>query len=96
MCFVRLHVSEAEQERRIGSASRSEFGKLTSLATLRRLRNYRQDVEQPPADLEIDAGPRRRSAWAAILVASVWVAWLDQRAAHPPRPVRVPVRGATP
>jgi hypothetical protein len=54
VCFVRLQVSETEQERRIGSASRSEFHKLTSLETLRRLRNYDQDVEQPPVDMEID------------------------------------------
>ncbi len=37
--FVALTVSRAEQERRIGSASRSEFGKLTSLDLLRELRD---------------------------------------------------------
>jgi hypothetical protein len=54
VCFVRLRVSQGEQERRIGLPGRSEFHKLTSLETLRRLRNYEPDVEQPPADLEID------------------------------------------
>ena len=54
VCFVRLRVSGREQERRIGLPGRSEFHKLTSLETLRRLRNYGPDVELPPTDLEID------------------------------------------
>lgn len=54
VCFVRLRVSEGEQERRIGLPGRSEFHKLTSLETLRRLRDYGPEVELLPADLEID------------------------------------------
>jgi chloramphenicol 3-O-phosphotransferase len=52
--FVRLLVSESEQELRIGSQSRRQFHKLTDLTTLRQLRGYRDDVEQPPVDLEVD------------------------------------------
>jgi chloramphenicol 3-O-phosphotransferase len=52
--FVGLRVSEREQERRIGLPERSEFHKLTSVETLRRLRNYGVGVEQPPTDLDID------------------------------------------
>ena len=69
VCFVRLHVSEGEQERRIGLASRSEFHKLTSLATLRRLRDDRQDVEQPPVDLEIDTESSDPAGSAAAIAA---------------------------
>jgi hypothetical protein len=54
VCFVRLRVSEGEQERRIGLPGRAEYHKLTSLETLRRLRNYGPQAELPPADLEID------------------------------------------
>jgi len=38
VAFVALTVDPAEQERRIGAASRFEFGKLTSLDLLRQLR----------------------------------------------------------
>jgi len=69
VCFVRLHVSEAEQERRIGLASRSEFRKLTSLETLRRLRQDRLDVEQPPADLAIDTDSTDPARAGASIVA---------------------------
>jgi hypothetical protein len=37
-----------------GKLTRSEFHKLTSVETLRRLRNDDPEVEQPPADLVID------------------------------------------
>lgn len=56
--FVGLRVSEREQERRIGLPERSEFHKLTSVETLRRLRNYGAGVEQPPTNLSV----RGRSA----------------------------------
>lgn len=69
MCFVRLHVSQAEQERRIGSASRSEFHKLTSLETLRRLRSGEPAAEQPPADLEIDTDHCDADGSAALIAA---------------------------
>jgi chloramphenicol 3-O-phosphotransferase len=65
--FVRLRVSEREQERRIGLPQRSEFHKLTSVETLRRLRNYRAGVEQPPTDLEIDTDGRSPSESAAAI-----------------------------
>jgi chloramphenicol 3-O-phosphotransferase len=52
--FVRLSVGESEQERRIGLPSRHEFGKLTDVQTLRRLRELHGDVEHPPTDLLVD------------------------------------------
>lgn len=54
--FVALEVSHEEQERRIGHASRSEFGKLTSLGLLRELRGGLDAsmAAMPPADLSID------------------------------------------
>ncbi|MFF9562445.1 hypothetical protein ACF1AJ_03765 [Leifsonia sp. NPDC014704] len=55
--FVRLDVSEVEQERRIENPSRSEFAKLNDLATLRRLRAQGGDAdaaEPLPVDLAID------------------------------------------
>jgi hypothetical protein len=67
VCFVRLRVSEAEQERRIGAASRSEFRKLTSLETLRRIRAARTGVEQPPADLDIDTDTSDAARSAATI-----------------------------
>ena len=54
VCFVRLSVSEGEQERRIGNDDRRQFHKLTELSTLRRLRADREGIEDPPVDLEID------------------------------------------
>jgi hypothetical protein len=67
VCFVRLRVSESEQERRIALPGRSEFHKLTSLETLRRLRNFGPDVELPPADLEIDTDSSDASRSAASI-----------------------------
>jgi hypothetical protein len=49
-----LKVSPQEQERRIALPSRSEFAKLTSVETLRRLRAGQSMVERPPSDLAID------------------------------------------
>ncbi len=62
--FVQLVVSEAEQERRIGSASRMQFHKLTDIDTLRGMRTHRDDIEQPPVDLQIntDTSDAQRSA----------------------------------
>jgi hypothetical protein len=64
ICFVRLVVSAAEQEPRIGAPSRAAFRRLTDLDTLRRMRRSHHDGEQPPADLEIaaDAHTPRRAA----------------------------------
>lgn len=69
ICFVRLLVSEAEQERRIGTASRGQFHKLTDIDTLRGLRNYRDDVEQPPVDLQIDTDTSVAERSAATIAA---------------------------
>lgn len=54
--FVGLTVSHEEQERRIGNASRAEFGKLTSLDLLRQLRNSFDAslADMPAAELTID------------------------------------------
>jgi hypothetical protein len=51
--WIRLLVSDHEQERRIGATDRQQFHKLTSISTLRRLRSQTAG-EQPPADLGID------------------------------------------
>ena len=51
--WVRLLVSDREQESRIGASGRQQFHKLTSISTLRRLRSQ-PAAEQPPADLDID------------------------------------------
>jgi chloramphenicol 3-O-phosphotransferase len=64
VCFVRLRVSEAEQERRIDAPDRRRFHKLTSVETLRRLRAG-EPGEAPPADLDIDtdtSDPARSAA----------------------------------
>jgi len=65
--FVRLVVSESEQELRVGSQSRKQFHKLTDLSTLRELRNYRDDVEQPPVDLEVDTDTSTADNTAALI-----------------------------
>lgn len=54
--FIALTVSRAEQERRIGNASRSEFGKLTSPEMLRALRDSFDTsmAVMPSAELMID------------------------------------------
>ena len=54
--FVALRVDPAEQERRIGAASRAAFGKLRSVELLRQLKADFDACERmmPPPDLEID------------------------------------------
>jgi hypothetical protein len=54
--FVRLGVSQMEQERRLGLENRREFRKLTSLGLLRALRAdfEASEAAMPPADLLID------------------------------------------
>ncbi|MET0275095.1 MAG: shikimate kinase [Phenylobacterium sp.] len=55
IAFVRLTVSDAEQDRRIGNEDRGRFNKLTSLDVLHRLRSQAgASVLLPPADLVID------------------------------------------
>lgn len=54
--FVRLLVSEAEQDRRVDAADRSHFGKLTSLPMLRSLRPGFDDAmaAMPEPGLSLD------------------------------------------
>jgi chloramphenicol 3-O-phosphotransferase len=66
--FVHLTVSDDEQERRIGAESRRALHKLTDLATLRRLRNYRDSVEQPPIDLDVDTNASSAEHTAGLIV----------------------------
>jgi hypothetical protein len=65
--WVRLQVSDQEQERRIGAADRQQFHKLTSISTLRRLRSQPAG-EQPPADLVIETERSDPSTSAAHIV----------------------------
>lgn len=69
--FVALAVSPAEQERRIGDASRSEFGKLTSPDLLRALRDSFDAslAAMPAADLSIDTEACDPAAAAARIAA---------------------------
>jgi chloramphenicol 3-O-phosphotransferase len=66
--FVRLRVSDAEQERRVTNPSRAEFGKLASVETLHRIATQPAG-ELPPADLEVDTD-RRSAESSAALIAS--------------------------
>jgi chloramphenicol 3-O-phosphotransferase len=68
VCFVRLMVSESEQERRIDNEDRKQFHKLTDIDTLRRLRNYRTGIELPPVDLEICTDTTTAHESAALIV----------------------------
>jgi hypothetical protein len=69
--WVRLLVSDREQESRIVAADRQRFHKLTSTSTLRRLRSQPAS-EQPPADLDIDtehSDPLRQRIASSITLA---------------------------
>lgn len=59
VCFVRLTVSNEEQERRIGDASRTSTGKLTSIEQLRELRPMFKSslaaMPDPLIDIDTDA-----------------------------------------
>jgi chloramphenicol 3-O-phosphotransferase len=68
VCFVRLRVSDMEQERRVTEPSRSEFHKLASVPALRRAA-AQPPAEQPPADLEIDTDHSSAQASAALITA---------------------------
>ena len=85
ICFVRLIVSASEQERRIGNDDRKQFHKLTDLSTLRRLRDHRTDIEQPPVDLEIttDTTPAEESA---ALIADYFQLTPQERQQRYPQP----------
>jgi chloramphenicol 3-O-phosphotransferase len=66
VCFVRLRVSDAEQERRVTDPSRSEFHKLASVPTLRRIA-AQPAAEQPPVDLDVDTDHSSAEASAALI-----------------------------
>lgn len=67
VCFVRLLVSEDEQERRVATDSRREFHKLADVNTLRRTRTADVTAEQPPAQLEIDTDSSDAATAAAAI-----------------------------
>lgn len=70
VCFVRLTVTDEEQERRIGNADRLEFHKLSEIGTLHRMRQHgAADVEQPPVDLEIVTDRSTASESAELIAA---------------------------
>ena len=70
MCFVRLTVTDEEQERRIGNADRREFHKLSDVGTLHRLREHgAAGVDQPPVDLEIVTDRSTASESAELIAA---------------------------
>jgi hypothetical protein len=56
VCFVRLAVGAAEQERRVADPARREFHKLSDVSELRRLQRSeaKGQPEQPPVDLDVD------------------------------------------
>jgi hypothetical protein len=66
--FVRLLVTDEEQERRISNEDRKRFHKLTDLSTLRRLRDDGSGIEQPPVDLEINTENTTAAESAALIV----------------------------
>ncbi|MCP2032112.1 chloramphenicol 3-O-phosphotransferase [Okibacterium sp. HSC-33S16] len=66
--FVRLTVSDTEQERRIENEDRHSFHKLNDVSTLRRVRNETHGpVEHPPVDLEIDTEASSAEESAALI-----------------------------
>jgi hypothetical protein len=67
--WVRLLVSDHEQERRIGAADREQYHKLTSISTLRRLRGQTAG-EEAPAELDIDTEHRDPSTSADRIVST--------------------------
>jgi hypothetical protein len=84
VCFVRLVVSESEQERRIGNEDRKQFHKLSDLSTLRRLRADRTDVEQPPTDLEITTDTSTAEASAARIADHFHLTAQERAQRYPP------------
>lgn len=69
--FVRLVVSEQEQERRIENAERRHFHKLADLNALHRMRNEGSGAaEQPPVDISIDTDRSSADQSARTIVAA--------------------------
>lgn len=66
--FVELDVTPAEQERRLGMPSRREFGKLTDVEILRRLRTQESSIEHPPSDLIIETDRTPPSEAAELII----------------------------
>jgi len=66
--FVRLLVSEAEQEQRVMAEDRKEFHKLADVEILQRNRVRDIVVEQPPAHLEIDTDSSDAAASANAII----------------------------
>jgi chloramphenicol 3-O-phosphotransferase len=66
VCFVRLQVSDEEQERRVTNPGRAEFHKVTRIPTLRRLA-AQPAAEQPPVDLDVDTDYSSAKANAALI-----------------------------
>lgn len=66
VCFVRLRVSDAAQERRVSDPSRAEFRKIAAVQTLRSLA-AQPAGDEPPADLEIDTDQSPPGASAALI-----------------------------
>ena len=83
--FVRLLVTDSEQERRIVNADRRNFHKLRDLTVLCRLRNVRDAIEQPPVDLEIDTDTTTAEA-AAALIAQTFDLTVQEPATRYPEP----------
>lgn len=71
--FVRLTVSEEEQERRLNNASRHEFRKLTDVDALRRLRSQfaAAEASMPAADLTFDTTSEAPASVARKIVAGL-------------------------
>jgi hypothetical protein len=83
--FVKLAVSQPEQERRISLASRHEFAKLTDLQTLRRLRDSDEVVEQPPTDLFVDTERLAPGDAAAFIAHALGLVRSPERHRYPAR-----------
>lgn len=66
ICFVRLTISDEEQERRIADPSRQAYGKLVSLSLLRELRPRFKAAEAampaPLVSIDTDATPPEEAA----------------------------------
>jgi chloramphenicol 3-O-phosphotransferase len=66
VCFVRLRVSDEEQERRVTNPGRAEFHKVTRIATLRSIA-AQPAAEQPPVDLDVATDYSSAEASAALI-----------------------------
>jgi len=71
--WVRLRVSEREQERRVALPGRREFHKLADVATLRRLAaaSAGPAVEEPPVNLDIDTELHPPAEATGLIVAQL-------------------------